>query len=67
MIEVLANGNLLVSGEKQVGINQGSEFIRFSGVVNPTTILYGNTRVLGAGGGRSSRVPRQRLSWTKRR
>ena len=42
VIEVLANGNLLVSGEKQVGINQGSEFIRFSGVVNPTAI-NGNT------------------------
>jgi len=43
VIEVLANGNLLVSGEKQVGINQGSEFIRFSGVVNPTTIVNNNT------------------------
>lgn len=38
VIEVLANGNLLVSGEKQVGLNQSDEFIRFSGVVNPTTI-----------------------------
>lgn len=43
VIEVLPNGNLLVSGEKQVGINQGSEFIRFSGVVNPITIVNGNT------------------------
>src|SRR3989304_4542276 len=43
VMEVLANGNLLVSGEKQVGINQGSEFIRFSGVVNPTTIVNNNT------------------------
>jgi flagellar L-ring protein precursor FlgH len=42
VIEVLPNGNLLVSGEKQIGINQGSEFIRLSGVVNPTTILTGN-------------------------
>lgn len=38
VIDVLANGNLLVSGEKQVSLNQGDEFIRFSGVVNPTTI-----------------------------
>jgi len=36
--EVLANGNLLVSGEKRVALNQSDEFIRFSGVVNPTTI-----------------------------
>ncbi|MBX9812854.1 MAG: flagellar basal body L-ring protein FlgH [Burkholderiales bacterium] len=41
--EVLPNGNLVVSGEKQIGINQGSEFIRFSGVVNPNTIVGGNT------------------------
>ncbi|HZP86530.1 MAG TPA: flagellar basal body L-ring protein FlgH [Burkholderiales bacterium] len=43
VIEVLPNGNLLVSGEKQLGINQGSEFIRLSGVVNPTTIIAGNS------------------------
>jgi len=40
--EVLPNGNLLVSGEKQIGINQGSEFVRFSGIVNPSTITGGN-------------------------
>lgn len=42
VIEVMPNGNLLVSGEKQIGINQGSEFIRFSGVVNPATVVNGN-------------------------
>jgi flagellar L-ring protein precursor FlgH len=42
VIEVYPNGNMLVSGEKQIGINQGSEFIRFSGVVNPSTIVGGN-------------------------
>lgn len=41
--EVLPNGNLVVSGEKQVGIGQGSEFIRFSGVVNPVTISGANS------------------------
>lgn len=41
--EVLPNGNLMVSGEKQIAINQGHEFIRFSGVVNPAMIQYGNT------------------------
>ena len=35
---VLSNGNLVVSGEKQMLINQGNEFVRFSGVVNPNTI-----------------------------
>jgi len=43
VIEVLPNGNLLVSGEKQVALNQSDEFIRFSGVVNPTTINGANT------------------------
>lgn len=42
VIDVLPNGNLLVSGEKQLGINQGTEFIRFSGVVDPSTIALGN-------------------------
>jgi flagellar L-ring protein precursor FlgH len=40
---VLPNGNLSVSGEKQLGTNREVEFIRFSGVVNPVTIQPGNT------------------------
>jgi flagellar L-ring protein precursor FlgH len=43
VVEVLPNGNLVVSGEKQIGITQNSEALRFSGVVNPATILAGNT------------------------
>jgi flagellar L-ring protein precursor FlgH len=42
VVDVLQNGNLLVSGEKQIGINQGSEFVRLSGVVDPRYILAGN-------------------------
>jgi flagellar L-ring protein precursor FlgH len=42
VIEALPNGNLVVSGEKQIGINQGQEFIRLSGIVNPIHIM-GNT------------------------
>ena len=38
VLEVMNNGNLRVRGEKQIAINQGTEFIRFSGVVNPRTI-----------------------------
>ncbi len=40
---VLPNGNLVVSGEKQMLINQGNEFVRFSGVVNPNTISGANS------------------------
>lgn len=43
VIDVLANGNLVVSGEKQVALNHSDEYIRFSGVVNPTTISGANT------------------------
>lgn len=43
VLEVLYNGNLRVRGEKQIAINQGVEFIRFSGVVNPLTITAQNT------------------------
>ncbi len=43
VLDVLYNGNLRVRGEKQIMINQGTEFIRFSGVVNPRTITAQNT------------------------
>jgi flagellar L-ring protein FlgH len=43
VVELLANGNLLVSGEKQMLINQGTEYIRFSGVVNPRTVGANNS------------------------
>jgi flagellar L-ring protein precursor FlgH len=32
-----------VSGEKQLAINQGTEFVRLSGVVNPMNITNANT------------------------
>lgn len=40
--QVLPNGNLLVVGEKQVGVNQNVDVLRFSGIVNPATIRGGN-------------------------
>jgi flagellar L-ring protein precursor FlgH len=42
VIEVFPNGNLLVSGEKQIGLKEGEEFVRFSGVVNPNSITSAN-------------------------
>ena len=42
VIDVLPNGNLLVSGEKQIAFDKGNEYVRFSGVVNPATISPGN-------------------------
>jgi len=45
VIDVLANGNLVVSGEKQIAMTDGTQFIRFSGVVNPRTINAANAVV----------------------
>ena len=43
VIDVLPNGNLLVSGEKQVAIGHEQEFVRISGVVNPSFVDFSNT------------------------
>lgn len=39
VIEVFENGNLLISGEKQLGISHQTEYVRVSGVVNPRFIV----------------------------
>ncbi|WP_254773257.1 flagellar basal body L-ring protein FlgH [Nitrosospira sp. Nsp13] len=39
VLEVLPNRNLVVSGEKQLAMTQGTEYIRFSGVVRPETVI----------------------------
>lgn len=33
--EVLPNGNLIITGEKQVGVNRSVDVLRFSGIVDP--------------------------------
>ena len=43
VIDVMPNGNLLVSGEKQVSIGAGTEYIRLSGIVNPYFISTANS------------------------
>ena len=42
VIEVLPNGNLLVSGEKQLAIGHQTEYVRVSGVVNPAFVGIAN-------------------------
>ena len=41
--EVLPNGHLLVAGEKQIGVGQSVDILRFSGQVDPMTIQPGNS------------------------
>lgn len=43
VVEVLPNGNLRVQGEKRVGLNQGNEYIKLSGIVRPADIDTSNT------------------------
>ena len=35
VLKVLPNGNLFVAGEKQIGLNQGKEYVRVTGVIRP--------------------------------
>ena len=39
---VLPNGHLLIAGEKQIGVNENVDVLRFSGQVDPRVILAGN-------------------------
>lgn len=41
--QVLPNGHLLIVGEKQIGVNQNVDVLRFSGQVDPRTIQPGNS------------------------
>lgn len=41
--QVLANGHLIVAGEKQIGVNHNVDVLRFSGQVDPRMIQPGNS------------------------
>lgn len=41
--EVLPNGHLMITGEKQIGVNQNVDVLRFSGQIDPRAIQPGNT------------------------
>ncbi|MGP8306539.1 flagellar basal body L-ring protein FlgH [Vibrio sp. YIC-376] len=43
VIEVLANGNLVIRGEKWMTLNTGDEYIRLSGTIRPDDINFDNT------------------------
>ena len=42
VINVLPNGNLVVAGEKQIGVNQNVDVLRFSGTVDPRVVQPGS-------------------------
>jgi flagellar L-ring protein precursor FlgH len=60
VVGVLPNGNLQVAGEKQIAINRGSEYVKFSGVVDPRSITGNNNSVS------STRVADARIEYRSR-
>lgn len=54
--QVLANGNMVVQGEKWIQINQGKEYVRLSGVIRPQDISPNNVIT-------SDRVANARISY----
>lgn len=54
--KVLANGNMVVQGEKWLHINQGSEYVRLSGMIRPQDIRPDNSIT-------SDRIANARISY----
>ena len=70
---VLANGHLLISGEKQIGVNDNVDVLRFSGQVDPRTIQQGNIVQSGQianvrleNRGRGAQADSQLIGWLAR-
>lgn len=57
VVEVYANGNLLVRGEKWIEINQGKEYVQVSGIVRQFDVTPNNTVV-------SSQLADARISYS---
>ena len=73
VVEVLPNGHLVVVGEKQIGVNQNVDVLRFTGTIDPRTILPGsivsstqvaNVRVESKGRGAQNEA--QTVGWLTR-
>ena len=71
--EVLANGHLLIAGEKQIGVNSNVDVLRFSGQVDPRAIQPGNvvtsTQIANVRleqRGRGAQADAQRVGWLAR-
>ena len=73
VIDVLPNGHLVVAGEKQIGVNQNVDVLRFSGTIDPRSLQPGsiinstqvaNVRVESRGRGAQSEA--QVMGWLGR-
>ena len=43
VVEIFANGNMMIVGEKQLAFTEGSEFVRIKGIIRPADIQPNNT------------------------
>jgi len=73
VVEVLQNGHLVVAGDKQIGVNQNVDVMRFTGTVDPRLIQPGNlinsTQVANArmeSKGRGAQAEAQTVGWLTR-
>ena len=73
VVDVLPNGHLVVTGEKQIGVNQNVDVLRFSGTIDPRLVQPGNvvnsTQVANArieSKGRGAQAEAQTTGWLSR-
>ena len=73
VVDVLPNGHLVVTGEKQIGVNHNVDVLRFSGQVDPLMIQAGNTipsaqiaNVRVEHRGRGQQADAQTIGWLSR-
>ncbi|MEO7940933.1 MAG: flagellar basal body L-ring protein FlgH [Burkholderiaceae bacterium] len=73
VVDVLPNGHLVVAGDKQIGVNQNVDVLRFSGTVDPRAIqaggLVSSTQVANArieSRGRGAQNEAQTVGWIAR-
>jgi len=73
VVEVLPNGHLKVAGDKQIGVNQNVDVMRFTGTIDPRLIKPGNTissnqvaNVRVESRGRGAQAEAQTVGWLTR-
>lgn len=73
VVEVLPNGHLVVTGEKQIGVNQNVDVLRFTGTIDPyllapnsviSSTQVANVRVESRGRGQQNSA--QAIGWLSR-
>ncbi|MGA0611608.1 flagellar basal body L-ring protein FlgH [Caldimonas sp. KR1-144] len=73
VVEVLPNGHLLIAGEKQIGVHEHVDVLKFTGQVDPRTIQPGNqvasaqiANVRIQQRGRGAQAEAQQIGWLGR-